>query len=371
MPMPELERTWNLLSRKLTGEASPAEIAEFEALLQQNHALKPICAEAEAFWQRSPVKDNDFLEATYLVHLMRLEEKGHELDMPGNEPPETGKPFRLRKVFWFALPVLAVVIGALFILFGNKQKKPLTEAATAKKTPDIEVSTKNGSHSKIQLPDGSQVWLNAGSKLHYDKSFGNNHREVYLNGEAFFDVVRNPDRPFIIHTTSMKLRVLGTQFNVRCYANEATSEASLVHGSLEVYEKKRGQKWLLKPNEKIVVYHRPLKAVKHNAVSTPAKEEEEPPLVALKQLTYNNGDSVAVETAWTKNRLSFKTESFENVARKMERWYDAEFVFSDERKKELTMYGSFTTESLEQALAALEFSFNFRYRIEKRKVYIY
>jgi ferric-dicitrate binding protein FerR (iron transport regulator) len=326
----------------------------------------------DTFWQQNTLKDNEFLEATYLVHLLRLEEKGHHINQKSTEPGETQtstRKFR-RKILWFGIPVVLLAVASLFFILPAKQKPVTTQLAEAV-PPKIEVSTKNGNRSKMQLPDGSQVWLNAGSQLHYDKSFGNNTREVYLTGEAFFDVVKNTDRPFIIHTISMKLRVLGTQFNVRCYANEETSEASLVHGSLEVYETKRAQKWLLKPNEKIIVYNRPIKVAAQAKVIIPGKESN-PPLVTLRTLTYNNiDDSVSVETAWTKNRLAFKDESFENVAKKMERWYDAEFEFKDEQKKSLMMYGTFTTETLEQALAALDFSFNFKYRIDKRKVYIY
>lgn len=380
MPVPELERIWSLLSRKLTGEASTAEIAEFQALLEQNPALAPICRDAEAYWHKNPPHDEEFLEATYLVHLMRLEERGHHIEQPGADGPEhheepAAPAKKRRKLLWYVLPAVILLAGTLSFITRGKAKsvneQPVVSAAIKTETPEIEVSTKNGNHSRIQLPDGSQVWLNAGSKLHYDKSFGGSQREVHLVGEAYFDVVKNPAKPFIINTATMQLRVLGTQFNVRCYANENTSEASLVHGSLEVYEKKRGQKWLLKPNEKIVVYNN-LSVVNPGEVKAPRTESwENMPIVTLKTLTYNENDSVAVETAWTKSRLSFKDESFESVARKMERWYDAEFLFRDEKKKALRMQGTFTTETLEQALAALEFSFNFHYKIEKRKVFIY
>lgn len=378
MPVPELERIWSLLSRKLTGEASAAEIAEFQALLEQNPALAPICRDAEAYWQKNPIHDEEFLEATWLVHLMRLEQRGHHIeqryaDSHEHQEQPAAPAKKSRRLLGYLMTTVILITIALFYFYGGKNRPSAEPPVASIKTdvPEIEVSTKNGDHSRIQLPDGSQVWLNAGSKLHYDKSFGGNRREVHLVGEAYFDVVKNPAKPFIINTATMQLRVLGTQFNVRCYANESTSEASLVHGSLEVYEKKRGQKWLLKPNEKLVVYNN-LSVVKPGEVKAPQTETwENMPIVTLKTLTYNEKDSVAVETAWTKSRLSFKDESFESVARKMERWYDAEFVFRDEKKKALMMQGTFTTETLEQALAALEFSFNFHYKIEKRKVFIY
>ena len=83
-----------------------------------------------------------------------------------------------------------------------------------------EVSTQPGSKSKIQLPDGSTVWLNAGSKLTYTKDFGKEIREVTLIGEAFFDVTKMKEKPFIIHTSSINIKVLGTAFNVKAYPED-------------------------------------------------------------------------------------------------------------------------------------------------------
>lgn len=358
-----------MLGRKLAGEASAAEIAELETLYEAHPAYESICRETETFWQTTPETDKDFLEATYLVHLLRLEEKGHPIVQAGTDGAERTEASAVRpkrKLRWLLLPALAVIALLAFWLPGRNSNE---QALARQSAPQTGISTKNGSHSKIQLPDGSEVWLNAGSNIHYDKSFGVTTREVYLDGEAFFDVVRNPEKPFLVHTNSMNLRVLGTRFNVRCYAGDRTAEASLIHGSLEVTENKHGEKWILKPNEKIVVFNTPL-AVANQPV-TQSYTRPVPPAPVLKPLTYHTNDTLAIEAAWTQNRLSFKDESFADVARKMERWFDAEFVFRDESKKALMMYGSFTTESLEQALTALEFSFDFRYKVEKRKVFIY
>ena len=125
---------------------------------------------------------------------------------------------------------------------------------SSEKVAELAVTTKYGSKTDIQLPDGSKVWLNSGSSLKYDKQFGKELREVVLSGEAFFDVVRNAEKPFIIHTTNMDIKVLGTRFNVKSYANDKQSEASLIHGSIEVFIKKEGLKKILsEPNHKIVV----------------------------------------------------------------------------------------------------------------------
>ena len=104
------------------------------------------------------------------------------------------------------------------------------------------------------LPDGSTVWLNAGSRLTYDSLYGTTLREVTLSGEAYFDVVKNPKKPFIIHTGKINIRVLGTVFNVKSYPEEQTIETSLIKGSIEVsFPSQPSKKIILKPNQKLII----------------------------------------------------------------------------------------------------------------------
>jgi ferric-dicitrate binding protein FerR (iron transport regulator) len=233
-----------------------------------------------------------------------------------------------------------------------------------------QIKTQNGSRSKEILPDGSTVWLNAGSKLVYGKDFGVEIREVHLTGEAFFDIVKNPEKPFVVHAGSIDIRVLGTAFNVRNYPDDKTTETSLLRGSVEITTQKRpGEKWMLKPNEKLVLLKDQAAPSPDRAL--PKKYSERLPLVVKKELTYQPGDSIAVEMAWVRNKLTFEDESFEEVAKKLERWYDIEIEFRDLVKKDLVLHNTFQNETLEEVMAALEFSLNFRYRIEGRKVIIY
>ena len=95
------------------------------------------------------------------------------------------------------------------------------------------LSTK-GSRSRSLLPDGTTVWLNAGSKLYYENDF-NGTREVRLEGEAFFDVVKQTDRPFIVHTSGIDIKVLGTAFNVKSYPEDKTVETTLYRGLVQVF----------------------------------------------------------------------------------------------------------------------------------------
>ncbi len=366
MATPDIDRIWVLVTRKLTGEAIGNELAELASLLQKYPEQNEVLQSLTRYWDTGSEKDAEFLEATYLVHLSRMQEQGYNVSKPADDFAEQPAPIKKKKKTIFLIPGLVVVAAIVIMKFGFSGKSGEKESVVREGSQN-EISTKNGSRTKVQLPDGSVVWLNAGSQLDYGKDFGTTNREVHLSGEGFFDVVKNPDKPFIIHTRAIDIKVLGTQFNVKSYPADKTTETSLIRGSVEVFVKNRSGKMVLKPNEKLVVYNDPVISNNNNL----QKETEKTPLIAIRQLTYQDNDTVAVETSWTQNKLSFKNELFADVARKMERWYDVIFEFENKNKENLLMYGTFTTETLREALEALVFSFGFKYRIENKKVIIY
>jgi transmembrane sensor len=219
------------------------------------------------------------------------------------------------------------------------------------------------------LPDGTQVWLNAGSKLTYGKDFGTELREVTLSGEAFFDVVKDTAHPFVIHARNIDIRVLGTAFNVKSYPEDKTTETSLIRGRVEINIHNRpAEKIILQPNEKLIVAAEPdsIKSSPKPALvsATP------PPRVVLSDVQYDEQESVIVETSWMDNKLIFRDESFADLAVRLERWYGVEFVFTDPKLAALRFTGTFKGESLQVALRALKITGNFDYRIEQNTVII-
>ncbi len=364
------DRIWILLTRKLSGEASLTELQELELLLSHQPQSGEAVKNVSAWWAIDETKDTEFMEATYLLHLQRMKEKGVPLntDEPVlqeaavfNEPAKKTSPF----------PKIAIAVMVMLLFFSTWFFFK-TEKNIAFKKPMVsseEVLTHNGSRTKILLPDGSNVWLNSGSKLNYGKNFETGKREVYLSGEAFFDVVKNPLRPFIIHTAAIDVKVLGTRFNVKAYADDKTTETSLIRGSVEVYLKNNpSKKYVLKPDEKLVLLNEVLKEkIKPNKISTIAVQ----PVVQIKALTYLKNSETDIETSWTKNILSFEDEEFAEVAKKMERWYDASFEFRNKQLEQQYLSGSFEKESLEQAMKALKFSTGFNFKIEGKKILIY
>lgn len=367
------DRIMTLLARKLAGETSPEELGELESLLKQNPDTHlQVQALVESWNQQEDAASPDADEA-YLKLVSQLKDEGQ---MAATEEYEysfertVGRQKRFQRKYIVLAAVLIALCGTgIFMWMKNKNTDSSSALAV---NPINTISTKYGSRTKIELPDGSVVWLNAGSKLTYDKEFGNSLREVNLTGEGFFDVVHNADKPFIIHTAFFDIKDLGTQFNVKCYPEDKTTETSLVQGSVEITVKKRpNEKWILKPDEKLVLLNENIGShiKKDTAVKTDHLSQE--PLVAIRKLTYLPQDSFSVETAWTYNKLSFDDEAFGEVAKKMERWYDCDFEFANKKLEDIHLNGSFITETLQQAMEALKYTNRFNYEIKDRKVIIY
>ena len=206
------------------------------------------------------------------------------------------------------------------------------------------------------LPDSTVVWLNAGSKLTYNEHFGTNNRNATLVGEAFFDVKKST-MPFIIHANTVQIKVLGTAFNVKAYPDEKTTETSLLRGRVEItLDKRPGELYILKPNEKLVVANEPVE----KETIVPEKKQ---PIAVLERIKHLN-DSTIIETSWVHNEFIFEDEAFSDIARKMERWYGVNIEFKDGNIANEHISGTFTTETIQEALTALQYSTKFHYSVK-------
>ena len=363
------ERFWELLSKKLSSEANEAELSELREILSRNPDLRNTAEALSLFENQSlPAARDIETELAFERHVTRLAESEGESSKLyplffSNQEVQPRKSLNIRRWSISVLAILVVASG-LFIVRNNVVSH---DAAAGKHAVQSQVTTKPGSKTHIQLPDGSTVWLNASSDLTYGENFGKELREVNLTGEAFFDVAKDPEHPFIIHTRVVDVKVLGTAFNVRSYPNDANTETSVIRGKVEVTVKNReNAKYYLKPNEKVIVA---------NNVTVPdvvtAGRQETKPLVSIQPLTRYHIDSSIIETSWVENKLIFQEdESFSDVALKMERWYGVRIRFVDPDVGEYRMYGSFTTETIKQALDALKIGFNFNYKMNKDEIII-
>jgi ferric-dicitrate binding protein FerR (iron transport regulator) len=361
------QRFWLLLSLKFSNEASLAELEELDVMLQQQPELFMQYEVLKKLWEKKNTAANT--ETPYDKHLQRL---SNHLSLPALQYENEQELFKsdnkklfLKKggyrKFLFPAVAAAALIVITLIFFLNTEKK------SALSVSENTITTKPGSKSKVQLPDGTLVWLNADSKIAYDDNFQGKYREVQLSGEAYFEVTKDKEHPFIIHTKTIDIKVLGTVFNVRSYDNEKTTETSLIKGSVEITIHNAGRKIVLKPNEKLVVQN------SDTALSTdqlPVKENSDDAVISLKKIHIIEKDSSASETLWIKNKLAFDNEPLEEIALKIERWYDVHVVINSDVLKNTKYSAIFEDESLSQVMEALKLSGNFKYTINKKEVII-
>ena len=367
------DHVWSLMAKKLSGEATAGELVALDMILRENPHANYSKEIMHDLWNSKPRFDKQYAENKYKELVLQIKNMGIDEGSFTQDGPllyNDGAVVKTsNKKKWIVSALSFTVIAAVAIIFLFKN-----EGSVKNEPPEAlvknEVSTKNGSKSSLILPDGTKVLLNAGSKLNYDKTFGAVNREVKLTGEAFFEVTRNEKKPFIVHTASMDIKVLGTAFNVKCYPGEKNTEASLVHGSIEVTLKDREEKIFLKPNEKLIVSNEELQPEKINAAHNKDAAIQVKPMIALSHLTVLPADNTILETAWIENRLVFNDEAFGEVAAKMERWYGVTIIFNDNILKVKHFTGIFEKETVAEAFAALEISLHFNFKIKNETITI-
>jgi transmembrane sensor len=309
-------------------------------LLNGNHSAQEFLADEKAF------------HARFAEHLGDGREHSEEL------------PARFPRKWYYRSAAVAGSLSILFLVIFFPRRMPTSSPSFSQPIPSEYVQTsKAGERKSFQLPDGSKVMLNAGSSLRIPAGFNRAGREISLEGEAFFDVARDGSKPFVIHTSRMDIKVLGTSFNVKAYPGDARMETSLLTGSVEVLVKDgRNEKFILHPSEKIIVPN----STKTFARPDPARAKA--PFVGttnykIERLRFNNRDSSLSEISWTESRLAFNEDSFEAIALQLERWYNVSIRFEDESVKQFRFTAIFDKKTIAQVLDALQLSRPFTYRI--------
>lgn len=363
------QRIQLLISLKLSGEATPEELNELEILIKSNPELLQRIEDIKKVWEQLGRRSTGLAEGSFEKHLHRLNNEIFEPGVVSQASSDVQKVSPVRKpaqkkyyrILWGAAAASILLFWFLFRTNENAGVKPINNT----------VSTKVGHKASINLPDGSKVWLNGDSRITYVGEFGNKTREVYLSGEAFFDVAKDKTKPFIIHTRTINLKVLGTAFNVRSYDNEKETETALVHGSVEVtLRNSPDQKILLKPGEKLLVKNIPADtALKYKK----QKRDEDIPIAVLTNMHYYGTDSSSVETSWTKNELVFNNEPLDKIALNLERWFNVRVTIINESLKKQKYTATIEEDdNLKDFLEALKLAAgsHFHYSIKNSEVVI-
>ncbi|MFT3934476.1 MAG: FecR domain-containing protein [Chitinophagaceae bacterium] len=370
------EKIWLLVSLSLSGEATTAEKEELQSLLAEYPQLAERVAVYEKIWQsRAAGNTNAGISRSYDKHLQRLSNHlsapalQYEEDYNKENKINAGHK-KTRVAAWIAAAASIAAAVVLWVMMGSSQDKANSPSP---KIATNTVSTKPGSKSKIELPDGTQVWLNADSKLEYSGDFSGKLREVKLSGEAYFDVVKDKSRPFIIHTIAAQVKVLGTAFNVRSYAADKTTETSLIRGSVEVtLNGQPDKKVILKPNEKVIISHEGV-FLKDSTVGNKNKvsDDDRPASMTVQNVHLDKKDKEVYETMWVKNKLAFDETPFDNMIAEIERWYNVSIQVKNKNLSANTYTVTFENKTLDEVLEGLQFSAHFQYQVKNGVVTIW
>ena len=214
----------------------------------------------------------------------------------------------------------------------------------------IEEYVPYGQNKIVNLPDGSKVWLNAGTKFIYPKKFNKAMRQVYVAGEAYAEVAKDKKRPFIMSAGEVNVEVLGTKFNVKSYTEDNHVAVSLIEGSVKMHSRHDGviKSTLLKPGEIV-------KFTKHNGELLKSE------FVGANRQQWYNGQG-----------FYFVDESLKEIVVALERYFDVRIIIENEALKQERYYSVFVNnESLEDILTALNANGKMKLIYKLDRVYIY
>lgn len=235
---------------------------------------------------------------------------------------------RRNRIYQQMRSVAAILWLPLLVLSGYLGYR-VHELQSAPAEP-VELTTAYGTIAKITLSDGSEVWLNSGSKLVYPKRFKGKKREVHLTGEAYFKVESDPSHQFDVKTSDgLTVSAYGTEFNVQAYAEESSIETTLAKGNITVRHPEADIKQDLKPGEQL-----------HYS--------------KIKKRTNLRAVSLLAETAWKDGKIIFQRTPMEKVAKQLSRHFNVEILLEGKDIYEYTYSATFTTETLAEVLSLLE-----------------
>lgn len=234
-------------------------------------------------------------------------------------------------------------------------------------------STNYGEQKKVTLPDGTNIWLNNKSSITYKENFGKDNRDIVLEGEAYFDVASNKEVPMFIHTKDITVKVIGTSFNIRSYIDEPLTETSLVEGKIELFIRKEDEEVTVLhvvPGEKIKIHYHPEPTVGEMR----AKKDLVVKDFVISRSVFLKDSSITTPTeiAWRENTLAFDSEPFENVASKLEKWYNVHIDINKEALKHLEISGNIKEGRIEDALEIIKLTgIDFNYKRVNNHITIY
>jgi transmembrane sensor len=328
------EEIYLLIARYLARQTSPDENEWLATWVAQAPANEQTFEQLKTVWQASQAPAAPAETAAALHRLKARLALPAPAVAPATLTPT--RPWRLR----LARPLrLATIVLLLVSVLGGTYFYTRPALAVAYR----QYRTPAGRPQQLRLADGTLVTLAPQSQLRYPARFNEASRDVYLEGEAFFEVTKNPHRPFRVHSGAWVTQVLGTKFNVSAVRGAGQLAVSLVEGKVQVFDNQ--DSYLLVPGQQLRTDH------------------------ATGRI-YRQAFSPAKVLAWRNNKLVFQNEKLADVAGQLERRYGVKLVFADPATAEVRLWATFDNEPLAAVLVALRLAGHLSYRQEGQVVYL-
>ena len=230
----EKKELWKLIQRSLTDDLSPVEERRLREWVMQDESNRRLIDEVEKLWELSPGEDFSVdVEDAWERFLHRKKQKSRTKEMKYAGRPRSDGIVQILRV---AAVLLVVGFAGYFANeFLVEKEEPKQDTGQFYVMQDM--TTDKGEKARVRFSDGTQVMLNAASTLRFPKQFRGNVREVYLDGEAYFEVAHDPEHPFIVHAADADVKVLGTTFNVRGWSEDRNTDVAVREGKVSVTSK--------------------------------------------------------------------------------------------------------------------------------------
>lgn len=222
----------------------------------------------------------------------------------------------------------------------------LTNQENLSTVGNYKLVTSKGEKSYLQLPDGTRVWLNSCTTLEYAENYGHSNRSIYLDGEAYFEVAKNKDLPFVVKANGIDVKAIGTAFNVSAYMEDSQLTTTLFNGKVAVQPTLTKQEVLLEPNQ-VAVYDK-----SRNKIEVVPYDKKQ-------------------FAQWRGGFLSFEMMYLQDITKLLERNYNVVFRYENQGIKKLRFSGSFrNNEDLSEILNVIKTNTGIRYQILKDTIVI-
>ncbi len=366
------ENIIELITSFLAGEISPDELKILQQWIQSSNENRRYFEEMKAVWQATGSMD---ASATFNVEKAKGQLYGKKaIDTYHNHGKAsmnlvTSKTKHvIRRMLQIAAMVVFIFLAGsvtTYYTFKSKiEKNALAGTPSLSKQP-YKLIVPWGAKSTFLLPDGTKVFINAGSSLTYTADYGVISREVTLEGEAYFDVKTNPEKPFTIHTSDLDIRAFGTAFNVKAYPEDPMIVTTLEHGELKLESRNNdGFDMVLQPKQNVVYYKTEAqvqtKQEASKVTSTTAVQPE------VKAPTVTDNVNTNLYTSWKDPEWIVDSQTLGDLAISLERRYNVRIVFaSNDLKANYRFSGTIRKETIEQVLTALTYTAPMKYTIDQ------